>query len=249
MDLSYAMVTGASRGIGREVSRLLANAGFPLILVAHNQNEALQEVAEDCRDVLVPATGLLPEEAVLTYLCDLSDAAQVRKLFSDLRKRGIGKRDTCWDTVGVLINNAGIAHYGLVQDMSDEDWMHVIGVNLNSMFYTCREVVPMMVYEHKGVIVNVSSYWGEQGAACESAYAASKGGVNAFTRSLKEELSYSGVQVSLVAPEFVDTQMNAHLTKEECLEAALSMPSGRIWTAAEVAEEIVSHVTGSASVQ
>ena len=238
MTKPYALVTGASRGIGREIALILANKGFPLILVAHKRAEALAEVAKLCRDVLVREKGLLPDRAVLTYLTDLSDPAAVKEMFDDLRAKGIGRSDQCTQTIGVLINNAGIAHYALVQDMSDADWRQVMAVNTDSMFYTCRAVVPIMVYDKRGVIINVSSYWGEQGAAMESAYAASKGAVNAFTRSLEEELQPSGIRVHLVAPEFVDTEMNAHLSEEECLAAAAAMPSGRVWSAKEVAEKI-----------
>ena len=239
MAKPYALVTGASRGIGRETALLLAGKGFPLILVARNQTAALAEVADLCRDALALEAGLLPDRAVFTYLTDLSDAAAVREMFDDLNAKGIGRSDTCAQTIGVLVNNAGIAHYALVQDMSDDDWRRVMGVNIDSMFYTCRAVVPIMVYDKSGVIINVSSYWGEQGAAMESAYAASKGAVNAFTRSLEEELQPSGIRVHLVAPEFVDTEMNAHLSEEERLAAAAAMPSGRIWQAKEIAEKIL----------
>ena len=102
----------------------------------------------------------------------------------------------------------------------------------------------MMVYEQSGVIVNISSYWGEKGAAFESAYAASKGGVNAFTLSLAEELAPSRIRVHVVSPEFVDTEMNAHLTAEERADAIAAMPSGRAFTADEIAAEVMEVIAG-----
>lgn len=231
MTKHYALVTGASKGIGRAVSYALAKEGYPLILVAHTDTEGLEATAARCRE-------LLKGMPVHTFLCDLSDPAAVRGFFSALSALGIGHRLDHPDTIGVLVNNAGIAHFALVQDMSDEDWRHVTGTNLDSVFYTCRAVVPMMVYEQSGVIVNVSSYWGEKGAAFESAYAASKGGVSAFTLSLAEELAPSHIRVHVVSPEFVDTEMNAHLTEAERADAIAAMPSGRAFTAEEIAEEV-----------
>lgn len=237
MAKHYALVTGASKGIGHAVSYALAKEGYPLILIAHTDAEGLEATAAQCRE-------LLNELPVHTFLCDLSDSAAVRELFAALSALGIGHRLNHPDTIGVLVNNAGIAHFALVQDMSDEDWRRVTGSNLDSVFYTCRAVVPMMVYEQSGVIVNISSYWGEKGAAFESAYAASKGGVNAFTLSLAEELSPSHIRVHLVSPEFVDTEMNAHLTAEERADAIAAMPSGRAFTADEIAAQVLGLVAG-----
>ena len=244
MTKHYALVTGASKGIGRTVSYALAKEGYPLILVAHTDSEGLTATAAQCRALLdesAPAGRGLP---VHTFLCDLSDPAAVRRLFAELSALGIGHRLEHPDTIGVLVNNAGIAHFALVQDMPDEDWRRVMGVNLDSVFYTCRAVVPMMVYEQSGVIVNISSYWGEKGAAFESAYAASKGGVNAFTLSLAEELAPSRIRVHVVSPEFVDTEMNAHLTAEERADALAAMPSGRAFTADEIAAEVMEVIAG-----
>ena len=237
MTKHYALVTGASKGIGRAVSYALAKEGYPLILVAHTDAEGLTATAVQCR-------ALLKELPVHTFLCDLSDPVAVRGLFAELSALGIGHRLEHPDTIGVLVNNAGIAHFALVQDMSDDDWRHVTGTNLDSVFYTCRAVVPMMVYEQSGVIVNISSYWGEKGAAFESAYAASKGGVNAFTLSLAEELAPSRIRVHVVSPEFVDTEMNAHLTAEERADAIAAMPSGRAFTADEIAAEVMGVIAG-----
>ena len=230
----YAMVTGASRGIGRAVSLRLAACGYPLILIAHTDADGLSETAR-CAQA---ASGENPC-SIREYLCDLSDAAAVSDLFARLAEEGIGHPSTCPDSISLLINNAGISHFSLVQDMTDLDWHHVIDTNLSSMFYTCRAVVPMMVATQAGVIINVSSVWGRLGASMESAYAASKGGVDAFTRSLMQELSPSGIRVHLIAPEFVDTDMNAHLSEAERMEAVQGMPSKRIWSAEEVAETIV----------
>ncbi|MBQ9511639.1 MAG: SDR family NAD(P)-dependent oxidoreductase [Lachnospiraceae bacterium] len=262
MAKHYALVTGASKGIGRAVSYALAKEGYPLILIAHTDAEGLEATAAQCRELLRTAAsggGKLPADSgaatqktdaagnafVHTFLCDLSDPDAVRRLFADLSARGIGHRLNHPDTIGVLVNNAGIAHFALVQDMSDEDWRRVTGANLDSVFYTCRAVVPMMVYEQSGVIVNISSYWGEKGAAFESAYAASKGGVNAFTRSLAEELSPSHIRVHVVSPEFVDTEMNAHLTEAERADAIAAMPSGRAFTADEIAAKVMKLIAGN----
>ena len=229
---SYALVTGASRGIGRAVSLQLAKDGRPLVLLSSRDRAGLEETAET-------AKAALQSPDVITALCDVSDSAQVEKLFKDLSARGIGHPAAHSATISVLVNNAGISHFDLVQDMSDADWNRVIGVNLSGVFYMCRKIVPMMVGCQAGNIINISSYWGICGASMESAYCASKGGVNAFTLSLARELAPSGIFVNAIAPEFVDTAMNAHLTSEEEADAIALMPSRRKYLPDDIAQMVL----------
>ena len=125
--------------------------------------------------------------------------------------------------------------------MDVKDWRHVIGTNLDSLFYTCRAAVPSMVRRQKGRIINISSVWGSVGASCEVAYSASKGGVNAFTKALAKELAPSGICVNAIACGVIDTDMNRkELSKEDLAELESEIPMGRMGEPKEVAQLAVS---------
>ena len=222
--MKYTLITGASRGIGRACAIELAKERHNLILVANTDKSGLDETVS----MIYEVHQNLPEISIGTYLCDVSDSEAVSGLFENFKKNGI--------RIDVLINNAGIAFFGLVQDMTDDEWHKVISTNLDSIFYMSRAAIPDMLHVHSGHIINISSYWGIKGAALEAAYSASKGGVNAFSLALADELEPSGIKVNAVICEFIDTDMNAHLTDEEKLEAATQMPSGRIISPEEVAK-------------
>ena len=123
----------------------------------------------------------------LAYLGDMGDLKSCETLFSQIRSRFGG--------VDVLVNNAGISYIGLLQDMSSEDWERMLHVNLTSVFNCCKLSIPYMVRQKQGKIVNVSSVWGVVGASCETAYSATKGGINALTKALAKELAPSNIQV------------------------------------------------------
>ena len=135
----------------------------------------------------------------------------------------------------VLINNAGISHVGLLSDMSLLEWNQVIQVNLTSLFCCCKHAIPAMVQRKSGVIINISSVWGNVGASCEVAYSASKGGVNAFTKALAKELAPSGISVNAIACGAIDTRMNHCFSQEERMQLAEEIPLGRLGAPQEVA--------------
>ena len=153
----------------------------------------------------------------------MSISADVRELFE-----GISDLD-------VLVNNAGISHIGLLQDMTDDEWDEVIGTNLSSAFYTCRCAIPLMLRKHTGRILNISSVWGNVGASLETAYSASKGGLNAFTRALSKELAPSGICVNAIACGVIDTDMNACFSEEDMDALKKEIPADRIGSPEEVA--------------
>lgn len=124
---------------------------------------------------------------------------------------------------------------GLLTDMSVLEWDTLIRTNLSSLFYICRLVVPGMVREQSGRIINISSMWGESGASCEVAYSASKGGVNSFTKALAKELAPSHIQVNALAFGTIDTRMNHCFTEEEKAALADDIPAGRFGTTKEAA--------------
>ncbi len=202
------LITGASRGIGRAVAESFAKEGYELFLISHR----------DIKDL----SGLPGHH----FAGDAGDYEFIKSVMDKT------------DTLDVLINNAGVAYYGLLQDMEPKDWDLVIRTNLTSMFNTCALAIPKMLKKHAGKIINVSSVWGRSGASMECAYSASKGGVDAFTRSLAKELAPSNIQVNAVAPGVIDTDMNSKLSPEEVRELVSEIPAGRMGSPGEVAELI-----------
>lgn len=216
------MITGASRGIGRAIALSLAKEGRNLILIADKDRTGLNETVALVKRTYLENFGSSPASYMhcRSFLCDVSDSDMVEYLFEQLEK------EKC--RIDVLVNNAGISHFQLVQDMRDSDWHHVLAVNLNSVFYMSRAVIPDMIRSGGGSIINISSFWGICGSSMESAYCASKGGVNAFTLSLAKELAPSNIRVNALACEFLNTSMNEGFTEEEISDILKVMPSHRI---------------------
>ena len=215
-----ALITGASRGIGRAIAIEFARAGYDLTLCCIKNIESLERLAKDLEDAYKVKCD--------AYQADVSDPQAVKELFSKI------------EPPTVLINNAGISYVGLITDMSDEDWQKTIDTNLSSVFYMCRAAIPHMLSEFSGKIINVSSVWGESGASMEVAYSASKGGLDAFTKALAKELDPSGMTVNAVACGLIDTDMNSRLSDEELAEVVSDIPADRIGKPAEVASVILS---------
>ena len=193
-----AFVSGASRGIGAACALELARGGFDVIVNYKSSKKAAEKTAEQ-----IEALG---RRAVLCKL-DVSDHGAVNAVCSELVHR-FGAPD-------VLVNNAGVSVSGLVQDTTEEQWDSLINGNLKSMFNLCKAFVPGMVSRKSGCIINISSMWGQAGASFESAYAASKGGVDAFTKSLAKELGPSGIRVNAVSPGCILTDMCAGYSEED----------------------------------
>lgn len=216
---AYALVTGASRGIGQSIAEALAKEGYHLILTCRNSVKELIDFA-----------GHLEKEYQITCTpvqCDMKNVENVRLLFEQI------------PSIDVLVNNAGISYVGLLQDMTPKVWEEVISTNLSSVFYTSKYAIPLMLKKHAGQIINISSVWGTVGAAAEVAYSASKGGLNTFTKALAKELAPSGIQVNALACGLIDTQMNAHLTEEDLKALLEEIPAGRQGTCEEVAQAVL----------
>lgn len=213
-----ALITGASRGIGEQTARLLAQDGYDLVLLCRQSEEKINKLKAE----IVSKYGVCCD----TYLCDVSDIEQVETVFGQ-----IGEID-------VLINNAAVSYVGLLTDMTPEEWQRVISTNLNALFYTCRQAVPGMISRKSGKIINVSSVWGNVGASMEVAYSAAKGGVNSFTKALAKELAPSNIQVNAVAFGVIDTEMNACFSKEDKQALIEEIPADRMGSAKEAAQMI-----------
>ena len=219
-----ALITGASRGIGKAIATTLAAEGYHLALFCHNNIDLLNELAQELRDQF--------KVEVYTYCGDISDPGFTIPACDDaLAKLG---------QIDVLVNNAGIAHIGLLTDMTLDQWDNMIGTNLSPLFYTAKAIVPAMVNRKSGNIINISSMWGTVGASCEVAYSATKGGVNSFTKALAKELAPNGIAVNAITCGVVDTDMNGMLSAEEKAELAEEIPAGYFAAPSEIAEAVLS---------
>lgn len=221
-----ALITGASRGIGAAIARLLAENGYHLVLTCNKSISALVRLSEQIREEY--SVSCTPLQA------DMSKEEDVLGIFEQLKN------------LDVVVNNAGISHVGLLSDMSTEEWHRVLGVNLDSCFYTSRAAIPLMLNKHAGHIINISSVWGNVGASMEVAYSASKGGMNAFTRALAKELAPSGIQVNAIACGVIDTEMNACFTEEDMAILKNEIPADRLGSPMEVAQLVLQLLTGPA---
>lgn len=222
------LITGASHGIGKAAARLFACRGWKVLMNCRTSGSELNEYAAslsaEYHTVCIP----------LVY--DVADDSQVADMFEKIQMLNL--------MPDVLVNNAGISYIGLLDAMSIEDWMRVINTNLTSVFSCCKRAIPSMIHRKAGKIINISSVWGSMGASCETAYSASKGGVNAFTKALAKELAPSGIQVNAIACGVIDTRMNSCFSEEERQELADEIPAGRFGTPQEAAELILDLAEG-----
>ncbi|MBQ6602572.1 MAG: SDR family oxidoreductase [Eubacterium sp.] len=216
MSDKNVLITGASRGIGKAAASAFAAEGWHIYALARNKDGALEKMKDGLQAVYPVPVNI--------FSGDAADEAFIRDVFAVIEKDG---------GLDVLVNNAGIDYFGLLQDMSLEDWNRIFGINVTSMFLTCRAAVPQFLKKPGGSIVNVSSVWGIRGASCEAAYSATKGAVNALTSALARELGPSGIRVNAAAFGAIDTDMNARLTAEERKSLEEEIPLGRFGTPKE----------------
>ena len=225
-----ALITGASRGIGAALAETFARAGYQLTLCCQHSEGKLMELVQRLQEQY--------HTTVLVRIGDVGDYAFVKTMV-DATLEAFGSID-------VLINNAGISYIGLLTDMSIEDWNRIVATNLTSVFSTCRCVVPSMVHNKRGRIINISSVRGNVGASCEVAYSACKGGINSFTRALGKELAPSQITVNAIACGVIDTDMNRCFSEEERAELIAEIPAERMGRPEEVAELALSIASGHA---
>ena len=216
--MKTALVTGSSRGIGRAVARELAHQGWAVGINYLHREDKAQELVEE-----LTAAGC--QDAVFQE--DVADGAAVASMVKELGET--------FSPVELVVNNAGVAGQSLFQDISDEMWNRYLAVNLGGARNTIKAALPHMISEKRGCIVNISSIWGQRGASCEVAYACTKAGIIALTRSLAMELAPSGIRVNCVAPGVINTDMVQVLGQETLDELAKETPLGRLGTPEDIA--------------
>lgn len=208
--MSTVLITGGSRGIGAAAVELFTNRGDRVFFLYEKNHEAAGAV-----EAKTGATGIC---------CDVADGAQVKRAFAQI------------GDVDVLICNAGVVHYGLLSMMPEADWDRIFDVNVKGIYHCVNAAMPGFLKEHRGCIITVSSMWGQVGASCEAAYAATKGAVIALTKALAKELGPSGIRVNCVAPGVILTDMCAAVDPEILAEMAEEAPVGRNGTPMDVAK-------------
>lgn len=229
-----ALITGSSRGIGRAEAIKLAHDGYAVCINCVEREDKAQEAVEQLVNGGCEA---------MWYKADVADAAAVKQMVTEVEKT-LG-------AVTLLVNNAGIAKQCLFQDMTENYWKRIFDVNLNGAFNTIQAVLPHMLHEHSGCIINTSSIWGQHGASCEVAYSATKHAIIGLTRSLAQELAPTNIRVNCVAPGVIDTDMVQVLGTETLDALAEDTPVGRLGRPEDIAavvsflaSEAASFITG-----
>ena len=214
-----AIVTGASKGIGREITKELAQEGIQVIA---NYNKSEKE-AKSLQEELAKKNIKLD-----IFKADVSKREEAKKLISYALEK--------YEKIDILINNAGISEYKLFTDETDEDWNRVINTNLYSAFIMSQEASYNMIHNKKGCIINISSIWGIVGGALEVLYSISKAGIDGMTKALAKELGPSNIRVNSIAPGMINTKMNSKFTKQEIEEIKEEIPLEKIGEPSDIAK-------------
>ena len=216
-----AIVTGASRGIGRDIAIKLSENGA-LVIVNYSKDE---EGASETCNIIKEKGGF-----ALKFKADVSNFDEAKELV-DFAVNNTGRLD-------IVVNNAGISNIGLFMDSTKEDIKNLMGINLFGTLYVTKHALAHML-SRGGNIVNISSMWGEVGASCEVLYSSSKGGINLFTKALAKEMAPSNIRVNAIAPGVIDTSMNAFLNEEDRNDLEEEIPLGRFGRGEEIANAVV----------
>lgn len=216
-----ALVTGASRGIGRAIAAALAREGWAVCVNYRKRWDAAEDLISTLR-----AEG----REAMAFQADVADRGAVEAM--------VRATETALGPVELLVNNAGVSHQGLFQDVDDALWARILAVNLTGARNAIQAVLPRMLSEKRGCIVNISSIWGLRGASCEVAYACSKAALIGLTRSLALELAPSGIRVNCVAPGCIETDMVRQLGPETRAMLVEETPLGRLGSPEDIAQAV-----------
>lgn len=220
--MSSAIVTGASGGIGRAIAVALAKMKYHLVLTYNSNRESCENLAQ----IIWENYGV----QVLAVKCDVTVPSEVEAVVKTAAA-SFGK-------IQVLVNNAGIAQQKLFTDITDQDWYNMINTNLSGVFFMCRQVLPYMIHEKSGRIINITSMWGETGGSCEVHYSAAKAGIIGLTKALAKEVAPSGITVNCVSPGVIMTGMMEGFSKDVLDSLTEETPVQRLGTPLDVANAV-----------
>ncbi|MDR1467226.1 MAG: SDR family NAD(P)-dependent oxidoreductase [Oscillospiraceae bacterium] len=210
------LITGASRGIGKETARIFAASGCNVII-----NYLKSE--KKSNDFVCELTN--KKLSAIAIKADVSNTFETQNMIDKIIEK-FGKID-------ILVNNAGVSLYKQIQDTTYEDFCKIMNVNVWGVFNCCKLVSPHMINKKSGIIINVSSIWGEQGASCEVAYSTSKAAIIGFSKALKKELEPSNISVEYITPGFVRTDMT-----KVFINGKINKELGEVIAPSQVAHEI-----------
>ena len=213
------IVTGGSRGIGASIVKELANKDYNIVLNYNNSEKQAKQIQKELLEKNIK---------IEIFKADVSKREDVKELVKFALEK--------FKTIDVLINNAGIDQVKMFMDITDEDWNKMIQTNLNSVFYCTQEVLPTMIHNKNGNIINISSIWGITGASCEVHYSVAKAGIDGMTKALAKELGPSNIRVNSIAPGAILTDMNSGYTNEEIKDMESQIPLGRLGNSIEIAK-------------
>lgn len=216
-----AVVTGASRGIGAATAVSLGDAGYTVAVLYKSNQAGAEKTVEKIQKNGGQARA---------YQLDVTDSTAVTAVTAQITAE-LGD-------ISVLVNNAGVSEQKLFTDITDADWSNMLSVHLNGAFYLSRAVLPAMLHEKYGRIINIASMWGETGGSCEVHYSAAKAGLIGLTKALAKELAPSGITVNAVSPGAVETDMMKMLGREVCESVAEETPVGRLGQPEEIADAV-----------
>lgn len=216
-----ALVTGASRGIGREIALELARSGISVAVNYYSSDEKAKELLLEIQSL---------NQNAQIYKADVSNDYEVYEMVHNIQSE-LGAID-------IVVNNAGISQIGLFTDMTSSERDRMIGVNLIGAMNVAKAVLPSMIHYKRGSIINISSMWGEVGASCEVVYSAAKAGLIGFTKALAKEVGPSGIRVNCVSPGVIDTDMNSELSEADMNELINDIPLNRIGTPSDIAKAV-----------
>lgn len=205
------LVTGGSRGIGKDIVQTMALDGYNVIL---NYNKSEEQAKIIQKELLEKG------KKIEIFKADITKRDEVKNLIQFCIQK--------FNKIDVLINNAGISQTKLFTDITDEDWNNMLQTNLTSAFYTTQESLKYMINSKSGCIINISSIWGIVGASCEVHYSVAKAGLDGMTKALAKELGPSNIRVNSIAPGIINTEMNKNLSEEDLQNITNEIPLERI---------------------
>ena len=219
MEKKIIIVTGASRGIGKEIAKTLAKEGHTIIANYNKSEKEAQKLKKELQE---------ENKEIDIYKANIANEEEVQEMIKHIIKK--------YKKIDVLINNAGIDKIQLVTEVTKKDWDEIINTNLYGTFYISQQAAKNMIQNKQGKIINISSIWGQIGASMEVVYSISKAGVDGLTKALAKELGPSGIQVNSIAPGFIKTEMNSSFNEQEINEIKDEIPLQKLGECTDIAK-------------
>ena len=218
MEKKIIIITGASRGIGREIAKTLAREGYTIIANYNKSEKEAQKLKKELQE---------ENKEIDIYKANIANEEETQEMIKYIIKK--------YKKIDVLINNAGIDKIQLVTEVTKKDWDEIINTNLYGTFYISQQAAKNMIQNKQGKIINISSIWGQIGASMEVVYSISKAGVDGLTKALAKELGPSGIQVNSIAPGFIKTEMNSNFNEQEINEIKDEIPLQKLGECTDIA--------------